>query len=140
MGVGIEGMWGILIYSIILLPIANFVNDPFTNEDPKPKMEDTVAWAYRLAHSGPLVALHLVYLIFVLVFNFSGMEVTQHVNASSRATFDAIRTIIVWIISFIAGWEVWHNIATPVKFIGFVLVTLSVLIYNNIAMIIPFMR
>ena len=76
MGVGIEGMWGILIYSIILLPIANSVNDPFTNENPKPKMEDTVAWAYRLAHSGPLVALHLVYLIFVLVFNFSGMEVT----------------------------------------------------------------
>ena len=75
-GVGIEGMWGILIYSIIMLPIANFVDDPFTNEVPKPKMEDTKAWAYRLAHSAPLVILHLVYLIFVLVFNFSGMEVT----------------------------------------------------------------
>ena len=75
-GVGIEGMWGILIYSVILLPIANFVDDPFSNQEPKPKMEDTVAWAYRLRHSPSLLILHLVYLVFVLVFNFSGMEVT----------------------------------------------------------------
>lgn len=33
------------------------------------------------------------------------MELTGKVNAAARATFDTMRTIIVWIVSFIVGWE-----------------------------------
>ncbi|KAH0575769.1 Transmembrane domain-containing protein [Spironucleus salmonicida] len=137
-GVGNEGGWGILIYAI-LLPIFNNFQDPFSDNKGK-NFEDIVAWAYQIQHSVGEMLLHFGYPISVLVFNFTGMEITNHVSAATRATFDACRTILVWIISFIVGWEKWNTSSTLTRFGGFVLVTLGVLIYNNVLMIIPFLR
>ena len=139
LGVSNEGFWGIVFYAV-LLPIFNAVDDPFSDENPKPKMEDIKGWAYRLEHEPALIGLHVAFIACVLVFNFTGMEITNHVSSAARSTFDACRTIIIWIVSFIVGWEKWHNVSTPVRIVGFVLVTLGVLVYNNVFKIIPFLR
>lgn len=68
------------------------------------------------------------------------MEITNLVSSAARSTFDVSRTIIIWIVSFIVKWEIWHNIATPIRFVGFILVTFGILIYNNIFKIIPYLK
>ena len=40
-----EGAWGLILH-IILMPIYEHVNDPFSDAVPKPKMEDCYAWNY----------------------------------------------------------------------------------------------
>ena len=86
------------------------------------------------------VLLHFAYPMFVLVFNFTGMEITNHVSSATRSTFDSCRTILVWIVSFIVGWETWHTASTLTRFVGFIMVTLGVLLYNNVFRFIPFLR
>ncbi|KAH0576292.1 Transmembrane domain-containing protein [Spironucleus salmonicida] len=137
-GVGNEGGWGILVYAV-LLPIFNHFPDPFSDVAGKP-FEDCAEWAYQMKISAPEILLHFAYPIFVLGFNFTGMEITNHVSAATRTTFDACRTILVWIISFMVGWEKWNTGSTLTRFVGFILVTMGVLIYNNVVKLIPFYR
>ena len=134
-GVSNEGGWGVIIYAI-LLPILNHFDSPFTGE----KFEDVGAWAYKMTQSYEEVLLHIAYALFVMVFNFTGMEITNNVSAATRSTFDSCRTILVWIVSFIVGWEKWDTASTLTRFLGFVLVTLGVLLYNNVFRYVPFLK
>lgn len=68
------------------------------------------------------------------------MEVTNRLSAAARATFDGIRVVIVWIVSFIVRWETWHNEATPVRLIGFICVTIGSLMYNNVLKWVPYLK
>ncbi|KAH0576302.1 Transmembrane domain-containing protein [Spironucleus salmonicida] len=138
-GVANEGGWGCILYAI-LLPIYNLFADPFNKDDPNAKFEDVPVWAYQMGQSYAEILLHIAYSMFVLVFNFTGMEITNHVSSATRTTFDACRSIIVWIVSFIVGWEKWHTGSTLTRILGFILVTLGVLIYNNILRLIPFLK
>ena len=136
-GVSNEGGWGLIIYAI-LLPILNHFNSPFSK--PPAKFEDIGAWVYQMGQSYEEILLHIAYAMFVMVFNFSGMEVTNHVSSATRSTFDSCRTILVWIVSFIVGWEKWDTASTLTRFLGFILVTLGVLLYNNVFRYIPFLK
>lgn len=35
---------------------------------------------------------------------------TQALSGAARATIDACRTLIIWLFSLAAGWEVFHNL------------------------------
>lgn len=41
-----EGCWGLLLHAI-LMPIYEHVDDPFSSENPKPKMENCYSWYYQ---------------------------------------------------------------------------------------------
>ena len=38
-------------------------------------------------------------------FNFFGLSVTRSISATSRSIFDTLRTLFVWIIALVLGWE-----------------------------------
>lgn len=78
--------------------------------------------------------------IFTLGFNQAGCEITNRVASATRTTFETIRVILIWIISIGIGWESWHNVATPIRIIGFVLVTTGVFLYNNVTQWLPFLK
>lgn len=138
-GVAIEGGWGVLILAV-LIPVLSFVDDPFSDATPRPKMEDPALWYAQVSGSPALIGTHVGYVMFTLVANYSGMEITKCISSSARATFDAMRTIIVWLVSFAIGWEVWDNVGTPVRFVGFVMVTTGVLLYNNVVKFVPYVK
>lgn len=138
LGVSCEGGWGLILVAI-LLPIFNVVNDPFTSGSGK-KMENSRLWYLQTQSSVGLSCIIAAYVIFTLLANWSGMEVTNRLSAAARATFDGIRVIIVWIVSFIVSWETWHNQATPVRLIGFVCVFIGSLMYNNVIRWIPYLK
>ncbi|KAH0577145.1 Transmembrane domain-containing protein [Spironucleus salmonicida] len=136
MGVSNEGGWGMIIYAI-LLPIFNVVPDPF---DTTKKMENLAGWAFQVKTSAVLQYTIPIYLVFTIILNASGMEITNRASAATRSTVGAQVTIVIWIISFAIGWESWDTKSTLTRIAGFILVTLGALIYNNIFKIIPFLK
>ena len=102
-------------------------------------MEDTKEWAYKFSHSGAIIGYSIGFIVLVIMCNSCGMEVTNTISSSSRSTFDCLRTIIVWLVSFACGWEKWNH-STPIRIVGFIILTCGVLIYNNALLIIPFMK
>ena len=46
-------------------------------------------------------------ILSIAFFNYFGLTITKILSATARSTIDACRTISVWIVGLIIGWEVW---------------------------------
>lgn len=57
----------------------------------------------------------------IALFNACGLAVTRHVNATARSTADTCRTIGIWIVSLLLGWEKITWPWTPMQLTGFAL-------------------
>ena len=141
-GVGIEGSWGLIFYAI-LLPIFNIVTDPFSSandEGIKPKMADLSLWAKQFTTSGVYVLFHFLNLVSVYGFNVAGMSITKYSNASVRVTIDALRTVVVSIVSLAIGLEKFHKVRTSLQLFFFVVIFFGVITYNRVLVKLPYMR
>lgn len=103
-------------------------------------MEDCYAWYYQSIHSPKLIALIIAQWILTLIYNVAGCEITNRVAAAARQTFDTIKVIFVWVFSIIFKLEDWSPTASPVRLVGFVLLTLGVFLYNNVTQWLPFLK
>ncbi|TNJ28904.1 Transmembrane domain-containing protein [Giardia muris] len=135
-GVGNEGLWG-LAFNVILIPVMNFIPDP---KNPNKTMENTVEWAYQIRHQPIQVLLICSYAISTLLFNVCGMEITRRVSSATRATLNACRAILIWILSLAIGWEKWSTTGSLVIILGHALLILGTLSFNNILRIFPYCR
>ena len=135
--VGFEGAFGAL-YFLFFLPIFQFIPAERIRIDSKGhdlflfgKVEDCVVAFAQLGVKGSLVVALLGAYASLAIFNFVGQAVTKYVSAASRSTITTLRTVLVWAISLIIGWEdfLWPQL------IGFILVTLGVFIFNEILVI-----
>lgn len=46
----------------------------------------------------------------ISIFNFCGITLTSILSATSRSTIDTSRTLLVWMISLLIGWEGFHGL------------------------------
>ena len=120
----------------IIIPIANIVKNPFSGEF----FEDTRLWVAELKQNSGLVIIQVVYVIVSTILNLSGLEVTKNSSSSVRVTFMATFSVITWIFSFCVGWDTFDVIESPIKLVGFAITILGVMIYNNILLVIPFLK
>lgn len=67
-------------------------------------------------------------MISISVFNFCGISLTYCLSATSRSTIDTCRTLLVWLISMIIGWESLHSLQLG----GFVLLVAGTLAFNGV--------
>ena len=67
----------------------------------------------------------VAFLIFTLV---CGIMITQKLSAVHRLVIDSGRPIFVWAISMALGWQHFQ----PLQIVGFILMVLGVLIFNDI--------
>jgi hypothetical protein len=56
-------------------------------------------------------------LFSIAFFNFAGVSVTKELSSTTRMVLDNGRTIIIWIVTLIVKWEIFH----PLPILGFVL-------------------
>jgi len=82
-----------------------------------------------------------MYSCFIIVsiasFNATGVAITKYATAAQRSTVDTSRTLLIWIFSLILGWEEFLGW----ELVGFVLLVLGTLIYNEIWIVpIDFMK
>lgn len=103
-------------------------------------MENCYGWWYQTTQSASLRAIIAVDTVLTLFFNVCGCEITNRVSSATRSTFDTIKIIFIWIISLAVKWETWHPVGSPIRVVGFLILTLGVFLYNNVLQFIPFLR
>jgi len=133
--VGIEGLWGFVICSGVLLPIVGALPD---TRDWKGIREDTMdSFQMMFSHSS-IIGANIFYVIVILLYNWFGMEVTHVFTAVHRTILEAGRTACIWIVNLIIyygidnrfgeNWQTWSFM----ELFGFLVLTCGTLIYNRI--------
>lgn len=61
-------------------------------------------------------------------FNFFGLSVTRTVSATARSTIDTCRTLFIWIVSLVLGWETFKWL----QILGFALLVYGTFLFNDI--------
>jgi len=117
--VGMEGTFGIL-FGAVLLAVLNAVS-----------IESTPAALYQMGHSVPLLRAGVISIFTVAFFNFSGVTVTQQASAVARSTIDVSRTILIWCVELMVGWNMFNGL----QLAGFIILATGTLIYNRLLVI-----
>jgi len=117
--VGMEGAFGILFGLALLLPL-NALGT-----------ESTPAAFYQMGHSMPLLLAVVGSIFSIAFFNFSGVTVTQQASAVARSTIDVSRTILIWAVELLLGW----NSFSLLELAGFVILAVGTLLYNRLIVV-----
>lgn len=67
-------------------------------------------------------------MISIAFLNFSGISVTKELSATTRVVLGNLRTIIVWLITLLLQWQVFHVL----QLVGFACLIIGTCVYNNI--------
>lgn len=78
--------------------------------------------------SGPLLVSSVATILSLATFNVAGVTVTRLISATSRSTIDTCRTIVIWMISLLLGWESFRAL----QLVGFALLIYGTLVFNGI--------
>ena len=125
--VGIEGLTGFCYY-LVVLPILNVI--PCDNPDlcNGGYVENSVEALKQIGDSWVIMVCFFGFMFSIALFNFTGVTVTRKAGALARSTIDTSRTLIIWFFSIFIGWEVF----IPLQLVGFFLLVVGTLIYNEI--------
>ncbi|KAL3139686.1 hypothetical protein ABBQ38_003997 [Trebouxia sp. C0009 RCD-2024] len=122
LGVGLEGMWGLLL-SAIALPILSMVKGS------DGMALDSLFTAFtQIANSWQLQASTVGSIVSIAFFNFFGLSVTKSLSGAARAAIDACRTILIWLFSVQVGWETFHGL----QVLGFLILIAGTSMYNEL--------
>jgi hypothetical protein len=94
--VGMEGLWGTGMMSLIILPLFQYV---ITGSDVGGTYENTVDTFAMISNSTSLRIVLGISFVSVFVYNVCGVMVTQQASAVHHTFLDATRTIFVWAAS-----------------------------------------
>jgi drug/metabolite transporter (DMT)-like permease len=148
--VGLEGMWGVLCY-IVLLFIFYFIRceswpkmlkegvcikDYYTGAI---RFENALFAFQQIYESTELKCYLSLYIISIASFNFSGLTISKYASSTSRTVVDTCRTIIVWAFFLTMPFipEDIKETFSWLQLLGFAIIILGGVIYNEI-LVIPF--
>jgi drug/metabolite transporter (DMT)-like permease len=125
--VGIEGLFGFVILSLLLVPMYYIPAGSFSG-NPRGTLEDALD-AFCQVGQQPLITLALLGNISsIAFFNFAGISVTKEMSATTRMVLDSLRTVVIWALSLALGWEVFH----PLQILGFLILLTGTALYNGL--------
>jgi hypothetical protein len=149
--VGLEGFWGTLITSFVVMPIIQFTGN--VGNEGNGIHEDTVDTFKMIGNSGFLVGFVILYAFVILAYNVFGMFTTNVTSAVVRTILEGLRTLCIWVVELILYYalkdhkygqqhpevgEEW-NIWSVMQLAGFLLLFTGLLLYNKILRV-PFMK
>ena len=88
------------------------------------------AYAFAQIRANPALVWQSI-MVSIACFNVSGITTSKISSASQRATIDSSCTLLIWILSCLTGMEVFH----PEAILGFVMLTMGTLVYNEAVVI-----
>ncbi len=147
--VGLEGMWGVLCY-IILLFIFYFIRCEdwpdflkngvcIHNTEGEYRFENAIFALQQIYDSGELKGYLTLYIISIAFFNFSGLTISKYVSSTSRTVVDTLRTIVIWTFFLTMPFvpEDTKEEFSWLQLFGFSILVLGGVIYNEI-LVIPY--
>ena len=146
--VGFEGLWGCIMYSILLI-IFQFTSCDnwgetlrkgicFINDEEKSYIEDSRFAFRQMWANKKILVVYIFYIVSIALYNIVGINLTKLVSSTARAVVDTVRTVFIWLFFLIfdpvpGTHETFH----PLQFVGFCFLVLGTLIYNEIV-VLPF--
>lgn len=133
--VGWEGLWGSLMY-IILLVIFQFIpcqNDKICKYG---TIEDIPQAFYEFGQNYWIWMLQSGVILWTAIFNIFNVAVTKYASAAQRSTVDTCRTALIWSF-FIFYQGEGHERFIWLELVGFFLLIGGTLVHTEIV-IIPF--
>ena len=152
--VGLEGMWGVLCYIVLLFIFyfirceswPNFLKDGVCIRDNEIEEKSTIRFenaifALKQIYASTKLKCYLsLYVCSIAFFNFSGLTISKYSSATSRTIVDTARTILVWIFFLTMPFvpEETKETFSWLQLLGFVVLVIGGLIYNEI-LVLPFL-
>jgi len=129
LAVGLEGAWG-LVLCAAALPL---LGAPFSRPDGSlaPPIDDVRAGLAAVAASPRLAGSMALTIASIAAFNACGLSVTKRLSGAGRAATDATRTLAVWGVALVAGWETFGP-GGWLKVLGFALLLLGAALFNGL--------
>mmetsp|Transcript_38230 Transcript_38230/g.83160 ORF Transcript_38230/g.83160 Transcript_38230/m.83160 type:complete len:450 (-) Transcript_38230:4544-5893(-) len=131
--VGLEGLYGTLLMSLVILPAVYFLPGP----DVGGRQENTLD-SLELLKNGPILVLGLAQMFAMMMYNFAGMSVTSNLGAVFRTILETMRTIFVWAVDFVLfygfpelGLGEGITPYTWLQAVGFVVLVVGTLVYDK---------
>ena len=134
-----------LLWGFVLLPVFQFVPCHIKSVCTNGVIEDTVG-VFQDYAANPLLALFsLILIIDVSILNIAGVSITKYGSSAQRTTCDMLRNLFVWFFFMLvpirhdpnSGDAVYLEKFTFFQMIGFIILVIGVLIYNEI-LVIPY--
>ena len=60
----------------------------------------------------------------IAFFNFAGISVTKELSATTRMVLDSVRTLVIWAVSMLIGWQDFYYL----QLIGFCILLAGLLL------------
>ena len=148
--VGFEGLWGSLMYSILLV-IFQFVSCDdwsdtlrkgicFTNDKEESYIEDTRFAFEQMWDNKSLLIVYIFYVVSIALYNIVGINLTKLVSSTARAVVDTVRTVFIWaFFLFFTPVDGTKEEFHILQFIGFIFLVCGTLVYNEIVTL-PFWK
>jgi len=152
--VGWEGIWGGLIYIILMVILAQINCDSLSPADLQSAMctfvpDDGHWWVEapifalkQIFTGGTILPLYVfIYIFSIAVFNFSGITVTKHLSSPARAVLDSVRTVTVWLFFLVLPESVLLSLKESflwLQLVGFVILLFGTVVFNEI-LVLPFL-
>lgn len=134
LAVGWEGVFGFTIMTILLVPF-NWIPAGMFSTNPRGVLEDIPDAFIQLSNNPVIVAPLLGNIISIAFFNFAGISVTKELSATTRMVLDSVRTLVIWIVSLVAGMQKFQYLQP----IGFGVLVIGMMLYNDV-IILPLLR
>lgn len=115
--VAIQGLAGVVYATVVILIASYMFGIESTGEAVDQMMDNKILSALI---GGQLIA--------VAVSGYFGNCLTKLVSSMARSTTNSVRTVVVWAVCLILGWEDFIFL----QFVGYSITTYGVLSYNGI--------
>lgn len=124
----LEGFYGLTILlfgSLALHFIVSLYTPPMDFIDSPYNLVEAIS---EVISSTEILVSSLCIMVAIATFNFCGMSVTNELSATARSTIDTCRTLLVWLVAMILGWESFHLL----QFVGFMVLVFGTLCFNGV--------
>ncbi|CUM64652.1 uncharacterized protein PRCAT00002261001 [Priceomyces carsonii] len=122
-----EGFYGTIILTFFMIVLnyifaaiyseKQFENSPFN-------LRESFSQVFK---SKEIIISSIFIMISISTFNFCGVSITHMLSATARTTIDTCRTLVVWLVALILGWESFSFL----QCFGFALLVFGTLCFNG---------
>ncbi|KAI1301309.1 Solute carrier family 35 member F6 [Halotydeus destructor] len=125
--IGWEGIFGLIILSLLIIPMSFIKVGGTIFPNPNGCIEDPIDAFYQIKNSWKVAICFLGCVLSIPCFNATGVSVTKELSATTRSVLDMLRAVMIWVFSLAVGWQKF----SIYQLLGFVVMMSGVLLYNK---------
>ncbi|OUM51320.1 hypothetical protein BVG19_g415 [[Candida] boidinii] len=122
--VGYEGLYGALITFTYMITTHLMFGTRAGRGGPF----DIIKSFNQMIYNPSILYSSIFIMICISTFNYCGISLTENLSATARSTIDTSRTLLVWLVSLVIGWESFKLL----QLFGFVLLVFGTLVFNGV--------